>query len=131
MGQVVEVSLEQIKNMKELYVRMTRNNSVYLHYIGEFSCDLFGKKFSLGDISILSGEHMVDLDDLKRKIETYEDGDMRKIILRAKSNYKTFFVTDEKKAKDSLEIKMDSEILQLSPMNLNFGFIKVGKIKKV
>ena len=74
---------------------------------------------------------MVDLDDLKRKIETYEDGDMRKIILRAKSNYKTFFVTDEKKAKDSLEIKMDSEILQLSPMNLNFGFIKVGKIKKV
>lgn len=124
MGQVVEVGLEQLKNMKELYVRMTRNNSVYLYYIGEFSCDLFGKKFSLGDISILSGEYMVDLDDLKRKIETYEDGDMRKIILRAKSNYKTFFVTDEKKANDSLEIKMDSEILQLPPMNLNFGFIK-------
>lgn len=56
MGQVVEVGLEQLKKMKELYVRMTRNNSVYLYYIGEFSCDLFGKKFSLGDISILSGD---------------------------------------------------------------------------
>ena len=33
---------------------------------------------------------MVDLDELKRKIETYKDGDMRKIILRAKSDYKTF-----------------------------------------
>lgn len=77
------------------------------------------------EISVFYQENIwFDLDDLKRKIETFENGDIRKIILRAKSDYKTFFVTDEKKANDSLGIKMDSEMLQLPPMNLNFGFIK-------
>lgn len=121
---VIEVGLERLEKMKELYAKMLQNNSVYLRYTGHFFCDLFGKKFSLGDINILSGEYVVDLEDFKRKIETFENGDMRKIILRAKADYKTFFVTDKKKAKDSLKIKMDSEILQLPPMNLDFGFIK-------
>ena len=122
-GQSVEVGWEELETMKEFYAKMSKNNSVYLYYEGEFFCDLFGKEFSLGEISILAGEYIVNLCDLRKKIKTYKSGDRRKIILKAKSNCKTFFVSDRGKAEDVLKIRMNSNVLQLPPMDLKFGFI--------
>jgi predicted MPP superfamily phosphohydrolase len=119
----VMVGFDGISKMKEFYSIMQCHNSVYLRYESEFYCSLFGVKFFLGKCIILAGEYEVELNDLKEKIETYKEGDLRKINLIAKNDSNTFFITDFEKAKEAVKIHNNSEILMLPSMQLNFGFI--------
>lgn len=119
----VMVGFDCISRMKEFYSIMQCHNSVYLRYESEFYCNLFGVKFNLGKCIILAGEYEVELNDLKEKIETYKEGDLRKINLIAKNDSNTFFITDFEKAKEAIKIPDNSQILVLPSMQLNFGFI--------
>lgn len=116
-------SISNINELKQLYKQAEEKNSFYLTYEKEFYCNLFGVEFSLGNVCIITGELSIDLLDLKYKIETFADGDSRKIIFNETPDYNTFLIVDEEKAKENVIIKKDSFIYSVPPWNLNWGFI--------
>lgn len=116
-------SISNLDELKQLYKQAEEKNSFYLTYEKEFYCNLFGVKFSLGNVCIITGELSVDLSDLKNKIETFAEGDSRRIIFNESPDYNTFLIVDKEKAKEKVVIKKDSFIYSVKPWNLNWGFI--------
>ena len=119
----ISASVSNIDELKQLYEQAKENNSFYLTYENNFCCNLFGVKFSLGNVCIITGELSVDLSDLKNKIETFAEGDSRRIIFNESPDYNTFLIVDKEKAKEKVVIKKDSFIYSVKPWNLNWGFI--------
>jgi len=116
-------SISNLDELKQLYKQAEEKNSFYLTYEKEFYCNLFGVKFSLGNVCIITGELSVDLSDLKNKIDTFAEGDSRRIIFNESPDYNTFLIVDKEKAKEKVVIKKDSFIYSVKPWNLNWGFI--------
>ena len=89
----------------------------------EFRCNLFGCDFSLGKGLVYMGKYEVDLEDALYKLETFKDGDSRKITLKKQANAKCWLVFDQDKY---LLNKGDIDCttcIELGNMNIRWDFI--------
>ena len=89
----------------------------------EFRCKLFGCDFSLGKGLVYMGKYEVDYDDVLYKLETFKNGDSRKITLKKQSDAKCWLIFDQNKyflSKGAIDY---STCIEFGKMNIHWDFI--------
>jgi hypothetical protein len=123
LGKTVNLEFNNNDEMTNFYQEAVKDNEFLLQYEGDFVCDIFGVKINFGRVLILAGIYKVDLDDLKYKIKTFKEYDLRILKFDAISEIDTYFVSDIDKAGDKVSFEKEYKVLALPKRILNFGFI--------
>lgn len=127
LGSTVSTDIIDFEELKKFYEQSKKNNSFCLVYEGVFYCKIFGVRFSLGEVLIVAGKYSIDGTDLKYKVDTFREGDSRRIIFTANDIFNTFFVVDREKAKEKAIIESECEIFSVDKIGLSWGFIDEEK----
>ena len=89
----------------------------------EFRCKLFGCDFSLGKALVYMGKYEVDYDDVRYKLKTFKDGDIRKITLKKQADAKCWLVFDTKKYISNKGAIDYSTCIEFGKMNIHWDYI--------
>lgn len=122
-GKTIEMGFVDLEKMTKWYEYAEETNKFCLIYEKPFWCELFGVKFSLGTIMVVSGIYHVDLEDLAFKIETFKEGDTRMCILNASEEFETYFVSNKDLARTKVYMDSECEVFSVEKIGINLGYI--------
>lgn len=123
LGQNVSTNFSQQIKLKQFCEQATKLNSFCLFYEAEFFCNLFGVKFSIGPVLIVSGKYHVDLKDIQYKLDTFMDGDSRQVVFAADDEFENYFIIDKEKAKDKILMDPEYKVFIVEKLGLKWDFI--------
>lgn len=127
LGTVVSTSFKDYEKLKLFYEQALKKNAFSLIYDDDFMCDFFDAKINIGTVRLVAGIYQVDLEDVKRKVDTFIQGDSRQITFTAMDDFQTYFVTDKEKAGNQILLESESIIFGVGKMELKWGFIYNSK----
>lgn len=77
MGNELTSPVSDYDGLQKLYQSAQDDNNFYFEYTKSYKCKLFSNEFHIGKLYAVSDSYGVDLEDLKKKIESFEPGDER------------------------------------------------------
>lgn len=122
-GNIVDFNVNSLDKISYLYDKACSDNRFMLVHKGNYVCDFFGYTIKMKNYYVVSEIYKVDLEDVKSKIDTYKEGDIRKVILNALENQKTYFIADEQ-TYFRICNECDCEEIGILHMGINNDFIK-------
>lgn len=122
-GKYVNTGISSKKNMLEIINAVRICNKYYIIYNTELWCELYGTKFRIGSVQIVSGTFQIGKRGLKRRYKSFKTGDVRQVSYSANPDYKTYTILDSNKSDYSIKLDSSAEFIGVKKMNLNFGFI--------
>lgn len=123
LGESVSTNFTERTKLRQFCEQAAKLNSFCLFYETEFFCNLFGVKFSMGQVLIVSGTYHVDLKDIQYKLDTFADGDSRKVVFTADEKFNSYFIIDKEKAREKILIDSEYEIFTVGKIGLKWDFI--------
>lgn len=111
--------------LEEFYNNSKKLNEIHLIYKTKFYCKLYNTEFCLDEISIISAKYHINQQDLENKINTFQKGDIREMLISPNADYKTLFILDEKKAKNKIDeiIGESFAVEQTEKLSLHWKYI--------
>jgi len=111
---VEELTLEKMRQLQNI---LSDNNEVYLKCKSKYVVELFGIRLNFGLITAIAGPFYVDKDDLKKKIDTYCDGDRRFIKFSGTDRLNNYIITDYNRFLKSDESIIFNELFEVNPFD--------------
>ena len=122
-GNYVTVDISSIDKMRAIVEASRECENYYIIYYTKLWCEMYGTKFLLGEVEIVSGTFHIGKRGLKHRYRTFKNGDVRKVNYFANSNFKTYIILKRKKMEDVINLDSRARFIQVGKMKLNFGYI--------
>ena len=111
--------------LNKLLDQSKKENSFFLICRDYFEGNLIGKRFPIGKFYVFTGPYSVNVQELQHKVDTFAEGDARKIVFECTSATKTVIYKDPKITDTVLELSgsFPEKPILINDMKLNLGFI--------
>lgn len=118
MGSELTSPVDDYDSLQKLYQSAQKDNSFYFQYSKGYKCKLFSNEFRIGKLYAVSDSYSVDIEDLKKKIDSFEPGDVR--VVRFSRNNDTPF----KVSLYPIQLAMDEiKVIHIGEFDLHFDFL--------
>lgn len=122
-GNCVTADISSSDKMRAIVEASRECENYYIIYSTKLWCEMYGTKFLIGDVEIVSGTFHIGKRGLKRRYRTFKNGDIREVNYFANSNFKTYIILKRKKLEDVINLDSRARFIQVGKMKLNFGYI--------